>query len=445
MSRLSQSLTLGIAMLVTACVVVLCPMAAHAAIHYTGVNLFGAEFGVSNGNINLPGTYGIHYTYPTSGEVDYFKSKGMNTFRLPFRWERLQRSQFATLHGDGPGPIGELDRMDAFVNYATTQGAYVILDPHNFQRYFPDPNNFQSSAQGLVGTDIPNSAYANFWSKVADHYKNNDKVIFNLMNEPNTMSTSQLVTSHNEAIMAIRATGAQNLILVPGNQWTGAWAWNETWYNGANSEHMLNIVDSANNFAFDVHQYLDSDSSGSSEGIVSETIGRERLVNFTNWLHANNRKGFLGEFAVSENTIGAGIGDEAINNMLGYIESNADVWLGWTWWAAGPWYTNYFFSLEPLSGQDRAPLAVLQPHFAPFLQGDYDYNGVVDGADYVLWRNGLGTTFTQNDYHVWRANFSRTSDSSSGARTNAAAPEPATLEMLFVMAAGFYFWHRRKP
>ena len=152
-------------MLVIAGVVVLCSAATHAAVHYTGVNLFGAEFGVSNGNVNLPGTYGTHYTYPTSGEVDYFKGKGMNTFRLPFRWERLQRSQFATLHGDGPGPTGELDRMDTFVNYATTQGAYVILDPHNFQRYFPDTNNFQSSAQGLVGTDTPDSAYADFWGK----------------------------------------------------------------------------------------------------------------------------------------------------------------------------------------------------------------------------------------------------------------------------------------
>ena len=199
------------------------------------------------------------------------------------------------------------------------------------------------------------------------------------------MSTSQLVTSHNAAIGAICATGAQNLILVPGNQWTGAWAWNETWYNGENSVHMLNIVDSANNFAFDVHQYLDNDSSGSSESIVSETIGRERLVNFTNWLHANNRKGFLGEFAVSENTIGAGIGDEAINNMLGYIESNADVWLGWTWWAADRG-TRTTSSLSNRSVDRIAPLAVLQSHLAPFLPGDYNNNGVVDGADYVTWQ-----------------------------------------------------------
>ncbi len=37
------------------------------------------------------------------------------------------------------------------------------------------------------------------------------------------------------------------------------------------------------------------------------------------------------------------------------------------------------------------------------LAGDYNHNGVVDAADYVVWRNGLGTIYTQNDYNVWRS------------------------------------------
>jgi hypothetical protein len=53
------------------------------------------------------------------------------------------------------------------------------------------------------------------------------------------------------------------------------------------------------------------------------------------------------------------------------------------------------------------------------LVGDYDGNGVVDAADYVLWRNGgplqnEGATFgivTSEDYDVWRANFGKTTAS----------------------------------
>ena len=312
---------------------------ATAELRYTGVNLAGAEFGATV----LPGTYNTQYTYPTQTEVDYFRSKGLNTFRLCFRWERLQQSTNAVFNA------AELNRFHSFVSATTAKKMYVILDPHNFQRYYPDPANFQSSAQGLVGSAVPDSAFVDFWSRLAAIYKTNDHVIFNLMNEPNSMPTEQLVISENAAIAGIRAAGATNLILVPGNQWTGAWAWSFNWYGTPNAQAMLDIVDSANNFAFDVHQYLDSDNSGSHSDIVSETIGRERLEGFTDWLKTNNRRGFLGEFAVPNAIIGTNAsqnGDEALTNMLSYIQENSDVWLGWTWWAAGPWWGEYMFTLE---------------------------------------------------------------------------------------------------
>ncbi len=60
------------------------------------------------------------------------------------------------------------------------------------------------------------------------------------------------------------------------------------------------------------------------------------------------------------------------------------------------------------------------------LPGDYNNNGVVDAADYVVWRKGLGTTYTQNDYNVWRAHFGLSAGSGAGVSTSAAVPEPAT-------------------
>jgi len=424
----------------------------HAAIRFTGVNLAGAEFGVSNGNVNLPGIYGTHYTYPTAAEVDYFVGKGMNTFRVPFRWERLQQSQSASLDAT------ELSRMTNFVNYATSHGANVILDPHNFQRYYPDPSNFQQSPQGLVGSDVPDSAFADFWSRVANVYKDNEQVIFNLMNEPTTLPTEQLVTSENAAIAAIRDTGAKNLILVPGNTYTGAWQWTNNWYGTANAVAMLNIVDPGNNFAFDVHQYLDNNGSGTSTQIGENgnvdnvNIGVERLASFTNWLHANNRQAFLGEFAVANSRIGASatqVGDETLVNMLNYIESNDDVWLGWAWWAAGPWWGNYLFTLEPtnigLANQtDRAAMAVLQPFFADNLPGDFNFDGTVDAADYTVWRNSLGQTgaglhadsnidgvVDASDYETWKTHFGE-SLAGAGSVAPAAVPEPDA--MLLIIA-----------
>lgn len=327
-----------------------------AGIKYAGVNLAGAEFGQNN----LPGNYNQHYIYPNQAEVDYFRSRGLNTIRLPFRWERLQRETNAALH------TTELSRLHNFVSATTSKGVYVILEPHNFARYFPDPANFQSSAQGLVGSYYDNSVLADFWSRVASIYKTNTHVIFNLMNEPNSMPTEQWVGAANAAIAAIRATGATNIIHVPGNQWTGAHAWTANYYGTPNSVAMLNIVDPANNTVFEVHQYLDSDSSGTTTNIVFANIGVTRISAFTSWLRTHNKRGFLGEFAVANSTIGSGatqIGDEALTNLLSYIATNADVWEGWAWWAAGPWWGNYMFTLEPAnlsSPVDRPAMTVIR-------------------------------------------------------------------------------------
>jgi hypothetical protein len=72
---------------------------------------------------------------------------------------------------------------------------------------------------------------------------------------------------------------------------------------------------------------------------------------------------------------------------------------------------------------------------APGVPGDYNGNGVVDGADYVLWRNGgplqneVDNPGTVNaaDYTAWRSRFGNTSGSGAGLGGAAGVPEPATL------------------
>ncbi len=61
------------------------------------------------------------------------------------------------------------------------------------------------------------------------------------------------------------------------------------------------------------------------------------------------------------------------------------------------------------------------------LAGDFNGNGIVDAADYVVWRKGLGPTYTPSDYNVWRAQFGRTPGSGTGAGLGDATtvPEPA--------------------
>lgn len=333
--------------LIASCAIALCmlvPARVNAAdVPYRGVNLSGAEFKSKA----KPGTYGKDYIYPSPKQIDYFIDAGMNTFRLPFLWERLQRAPSAPLDTD------ELGRIDAVVEHATARGASVILDPHNYARY---------NGEVLGGDGPPIAVLADLWRRLAAHYKDNQRVIFGLMNEPNKMSTELWRDNANAAIRAIRNTGAHNLVLVPGNGWSGAHSWASSYYGTPNAVAMLAITDPADNFAFEAHQYLDDDSSGTSDQCVDDGIGARRLAGFTAWLKTNERRGFLGEFAGGRS---AGC-SEALDSLLTHIDDNADVWLGWTYWAAGPWWGEYMFTVEPTGCpercKDRPQMAVLARH-----------------------------------------------------------------------------------
>jgi hypothetical protein len=79
------------------------------------------------------------------------------------------------------------------------------------------------------------------------------------------------------------------------------------------------------------------------------------------------------------------------------------------------------------------------------ITGDYNTNGAVDAADYVLWRDTLGLAGNElaadgngndeidaGDYEVWRANFGRTGGDSELA--SRAVPEPASMVTLLIGA-----------
>ncbi|MEX0610540.1 MAG: autotransporter-associated beta strand repeat-containing protein [Pirellulales bacterium] len=95
---------------------------------------------------------------------------------------------------------------------------------------------------------------------------------------------------------------------------------------------------------------------------------------------------------------------------------------------------------------------VLSAFEAVLLPGDYNEDGVVDAADYIVWRKTLGqfgfalaadgngnNEVDPGDYNIWRAHFGETAgagahvDSTSSARS--AVPEPGTC-FGFLMASG---------
>lgn len=136
------------------------------------------------------------------------------------------------------------------------------------------------------------------------------------------------------AINGIRAAGATTqYIAVEGNSYSGAWTWTSV------NTNLANLTDSSDKILYEMHQYLDSDGSGTSETCVSSTIGVERITAATQWLIDNGKVGILGEFAGGANSVC----QTALTGMLDYMQENSDVWLGALWWAGGPWWGTFLF------------------------------------------------------------------------------------------------------
>ncbi|KAF7294516.1 CBM1 domain-containing protein [Mycena kentingensis (nom. inval.)] len=292
---------------------------------FFGVNESGAEFGQGK----IPGVLGTDYIFPAPSSIDFFVAQGFNTFRVPFQMERMVSPSTGMT---GALVSSYLGNYTATINYITnTKGAFAIIDPHNFMIY--------------NGAQITNTAsFQTFWTNLASQFRTNTRVIFDVMNEPNSMPATTVFALNQAAVNGIRAAGATSqLILVEGTSWTGAW----TWVSSGNAAAFAGgIKDPNNNWAVQMHQYLDSDGSGTNPTCVSSTIGAERLAAATAWLKQTGFKGFLGE-------IGAGSNSACISAVQGAMcaMQQSGVWLGAAFWAAGPWWpADYFTSIEPPSG-----------------------------------------------------------------------------------------------
>jgi hypothetical protein len=70
------------------------------------------------------------------------------------------------------------------------------------------------------------------------------------------------------------------------------------------------------------------------------------------------------------------------------------------------------------------------------LDGDYNGDGAVDAADYVLWRKGSVVPNTPENYTLWRTNFDMTGGAGTSASIAGAVPEPASLALIILGVLG---------
>jgi uncharacterized protein YjbI with pentapeptide repeats len=85
------------------------------------------------------------------------------------------------------------------------------------------------------------------------------------------------------------------------------------------------------------------------------------------------------------------------------------------------------------------------------LPGDFNHDGTVDAADYIIWCKNPGGIYTSDDYTTWRANFGQSFSLATGSSSaiplppshlDNAVPEPGALVTILMAIAALHFVSR---
>lgn len=316
------------------------PAAAHCLDQerLTGVNMGGAEFNSSK----LPGTPYKDYTFPNEAELTFIAGQGANVIRLPFRWERVQPTAM------GPLAAAELKRLQGTVASAYSKGLCVILDVHNYAKFY---------SQTLNGDAALQNAFVDLWLRLALVFNDPKQTAFGLMNEPAHMPREEWASLAKRTLHELRYAGSTNMVFVAGGHWSGLHDWFSPADGQSNAKLLADVKDPLRRTLLEVHQYADKDYSGTGSTCKAADQFNSFFTRATEWARANNQKFFLGEFGMPQNEACLAALERFLSLMTG------PEWKGWTYWAAGGWWGNYPLAVNTNAAAPSPQWPIMQKYF----------------------------------------------------------------------------------
>ena len=127
---------------------------------------------------------------------DTIKSWGCNVVRVPFTkewWDKNDPTNDGMLYRD---------KIEQAITWGKERDIYTIIDMQWWTR-----------TEQLLPMPPDILAWIETWKEIANTYKENPYVLFDLWNEPYGVSEEQWWTAAQECVNNIRSTGAQNIIL----------------------------------------------------------------------------------------------------------------------------------------------------------------------------------------------------------------------------------------
>jgi aryl-phospho-beta-D-glucosidase BglC (GH1 family) len=215
----------------------------------------------------------------------------------------LRVSMYIQEGGYETNPAYYTSVVKRFVDKATARGLYALID---FHMLTPGDPNYNTSRAITFFTDIANT------------YKNNNNVLYEICNEPNGVSWAGIKSYAEQVIPVIRAIDNDAVICV------GTRAWSSFGLSeGSTAQEILNNPVNASNIMYSFHFYAKSH--------------QDYYLNHLEWA-ADRLPVFVTEFGTQEAS-GDGPNDFAMGQR--YIDLMRNKKISWT---------NWNYSDNPLSG-----------------------------------------------------------------------------------------------
>lgn len=261
-------------------------------------------------------------------DLDWIAGAGFDTIRLPVRFGA---------HWNGMIWPRFLARVEQVIGQAQDRGLTVILDLHHFDELMDDPDSYAP-------------VFVAIWAELAQHFADHDdKLIFELLNEPrNQMTTQRAIELYQQVLPVIRSTNPDRWVIIGGGDMN-------------NRNELRSLPDFGPRIALTFHYYDPYPFTHQQSTWTDETfppmgwgsaheIARVRadIANATR----PNMPVFLGEFGVVRNA------DAASRNL--WIETvrhaAEENGISWCYWAYGAgfdlrdfsgseWYTGLYAAL----------------------------------------------------------------------------------------------------
>lgn len=220
-------------------------------------------------------------------------------------------------------PSKYLGLLDQVVQQANSAGLYVVLDLHD---------DAKSGSPYGDNAQMPKEQDLVFWQAIAAHYKNNDMVMFDLFNEPQTKGWSTwlngggsidgaTIVGFQNMVNAVRAVGAKQVIIVEAGQ---------AGDNGAQDKGWMSIGnDTINdpNIMYSLHEYQDITLSAQLQDAKWGSILNHYPIFYGEWAMLPNGQGKSG--AQHCKGISPDQADAITNNFLNYMTSRNANWSAW--------------------------------------------------------------------------------------------------------------------